>query len=98
MAASKDAHKNTKRPQGVDAAYLLGAAISLVIVLIGAYNGLDDWWSRDALNQQRLVNDRQTIINTSLDSRIAAIEREMAARAYRIDRIEKDLERINERH
>lgn len=98
MAICKTPSRNKKDPQRLDAAYFLGAAISLVIVLVGAYNGLDNWWSRDALNQQRLINDRQTITNTSLDSRIAAIEREMAARTYRIDRIEKDLERINERH
>lgn len=98
MAARKTPSSVKKNASELDAAYFLGAAISLVIVLVGAYNGLDNWWSRDALNQQRLVNERQASINTIVDSRLSAIEREMAARTYRIDRIEKDLERINERH
>lgn len=98
MAARKTPSSVKKNAYGLDAAYFLGAAISLVIVLIGAYNGLDNWWSRDALNQQRLVNERQIAVNAAVESRLSAVERELATRSSRLDRLEKDMERTYERH
>lgn len=97
MASRKTSSRAKKDPNRLDAAYFLGAAISLVIVLVGAYNGLDTWWSRDALTQQRHINDKQAAINGAFESRLASAERELASRSSRLDRLEKDLERLYER-
>lgn len=89
MATRKTPSSIKKDASGLDAAYFLRAAISLVVVLIGAYNGLDTWWSRDALDQQRHINDRQALANAAVESRLSAIERELAARSYQLKMIEK---------
>lgn len=85
----EDSHKNIDSPSPsdrskVDVSYLLGIAVSLIIILGGAYSGVLRSWSDDTTEQQRKLYD-------ALRTHVEDTSREVTRRGEVIRRLQEDV-------